>query len=99
MAVARALSVSLVGLAGTIIEIEAEISSNLPAFILIGLPDAALAEAKDRVRAALQNSGLAMPSSRPRFRSVVLASTLRLRLQFFRLQVGSRCLRRHRGCI
>jgi magnesium chelatase family protein len=64
MAVAKALSVSLVGLAGTIIEIEAEISSNLPAFILIGLPDAALAEAKDRVRAALQNSGLAMPSRR-----------------------------------
>lgn len=64
MVVAKAYSVSLLGLAGTIIEIEAEISSNLPSFVLVGLPDAALNEAKDRVRAAAHNSGLGLPGRR-----------------------------------
>ena len=64
MAVAKSYSVSLLGLAGTIIEIEAEISSNLPSFVLIGLPDASLAEARDRVRAAAHNSGLPLPGRR-----------------------------------
>ena len=64
MTVAKAYSVSLVGLAGTIIEIEAEISSNLPAFVLVGLPDASLSEARDRVRAAAHNSGLPLPGRR-----------------------------------
>lgn len=64
MPVTKTYAVSLVGLAGTIIEIEAEISSNLPSFVLVGLPDASLSEARDRVRAAAQNSGLALPSRR-----------------------------------
>lgn len=64
MAVSRTYAVSLVGLAGTIIEIEAEISSNLPSFVLVGLPDASLSEARDRVRAAAHNSGLALPGRR-----------------------------------
>ncbi|MFM6940058.1 MAG: YifB family Mg chelatase-like AAA ATPase [Rhodoluna sp.] len=64
MSLAKAYSVSLLGLAGTIIEIEAEVSSNLPSFVLVGLPDASLSEAKDRVRAAAQNSGLALPGRR-----------------------------------
>jgi len=46
------------------VEIEADISSNLPYFVLIGLPDAALNEAKDRVRAAATNSGCGLPSRR-----------------------------------
>lgn len=64
MPVARAFAVGLVGLAGTIIEVEAEISSNLPSFVLIGLPDASLSEARDRVRAAAFNSGLSLPGRR-----------------------------------
>ena len=64
MPVTKTYAVSLVGLAGTIIEIEAEISSNLPSFVLVGLPDASLSEARDRVRAAAQNSGLALPGRR-----------------------------------
>ncbi len=61
---AKAYAVSLLGLAGTIVEVESEISSSLPGFILVGLPDASLTEAKDRVRAAIQNSGLKMPDRR-----------------------------------
>lgn len=44
------------------VEIEADISSNLPSFVLIGLPDTALGEAKDRVRAAATNSGCKLPN-------------------------------------
>lgn len=58
MPLARAHAVALLGIDGAIVQIEADISSNLPAFILIGLPDAALGEARDRVRAAANNSGL-----------------------------------------
>jgi magnesium chelatase family protein len=64
MPVSKAYAVSLLGLSGTIIEIEAEISSNLPSFVLIGLPDASLSEARDRVRAAAFNSNLALPGRR-----------------------------------
>ena len=61
MAVARTHSVSMLGLRGAIVEIEADISSNLPFFVLIGLPDTALNEAKDRVRSAATNSGCDLP--------------------------------------
>lgn len=61
---AKSYAVSLMGLAGTIVEVESEISSSLPGFVLVGLPDASLSEAKDRVRAAIQNSGLKMPDRR-----------------------------------
>ena len=61
---AKANAISLLGLAGTVIEVESEISSTLPGFVLVGLPDASLAESKDRVRAAIQNSGLKMPDRR-----------------------------------
>lgn len=64
MSLAKSYCVSLLGLAGTLIEIEAEISSNLPSFVLVGLPDASLSEAKDRVRAAAHNSGLPLPGRR-----------------------------------
>ncbi|TBN56194.1 ATP-binding protein [Glaciihabitans arcticus] len=61
MPIGRTHSVSLLGLQGAIVEIEADISSNLPAFVIIGLPDAALGEARDRVRAAATNSGCSLP--------------------------------------
>lgn len=64
MSLAKSFSISLRGLVGTTIEIEAEISSNLPSFVLVGLPDASLLESKDRVRSAITNSGLKMPGQR-----------------------------------
>ncbi|TAL42281.1 MAG: ATP-binding protein [Salinibacterium sp.] len=62
MSIGRTYSISLLGLQGAVVEIEADISSNLPAFVLIGLPDTALGEAKDRVRSAATNSGCALPN-------------------------------------
>lgn len=58
MPIGRAHAVALLGIDGAVVEIEADISANLPAFVLIGLPDAALGEARDRVRAAAGNAGI-----------------------------------------
>jgi magnesium chelatase family protein len=57
MALARTHSVALVGVEGHLIEVEADIAQGLPATILVGLPDTALREARDRIRAAIVNSG------------------------------------------
>ncbi len=62
MPVARTLSVALRGVDGALVEIEADLANGLPAFTIIGLPDAALGEAKDRVRSAAANSGCDLPS-------------------------------------
>jgi magnesium chelatase family protein len=55
--IARTSCVALQGLDGALVDVEADIASGLPSFTIIGLPDAALAEARDRVRAAAANSG------------------------------------------
>jgi magnesium chelatase family protein len=64
MALARAYSVALVGVRGHLIEVEADIASGLPATIVVGLPDTALREARDRIRAAIVNSGQTWPNSK-----------------------------------
>jgi magnesium chelatase family protein len=64
MALARAFSVALVGLDGHVVEIEADLALGVPGLTMVGLPDAALAEARDRVRAAVVNSGQAWPTSK-----------------------------------
>ena len=64
MALGRAYSVAMRGLAGFIVEIEADITSGLPGVHLVGLPDAALQEARDRVRAAITNCGNNWPQAR-----------------------------------
>ena len=51
MALARAWSVALVGVEGRLVEVEADVGGGLPGLHLVGLPDAALTESKDRVRA------------------------------------------------
>lgn len=62
MTVARTLAVALHGVDGSIVEIEADLANGLPAFTIIGLPDTALGEAKDRVRSAAANSGCDLPA-------------------------------------
>jgi magnesium chelatase family protein len=64
MPLARAYSVALVGLDGHLVEVEADLAPGLPGFTLIGLPDTALHESRDRLRAAIANSGQAWPSQR-----------------------------------
>ena len=64
MTLARTFSVALVGVTGHLIEVEADIANGLPATILVGLPDTALREARDRIRAAIVNSGESWPNSK-----------------------------------
>ena len=64
MALGRAFSVAVRGLDGQIVEIEADITSGLPGVHLVGLPDAALQESRDRVRAAITNCGNSWPMAR-----------------------------------
>src|SRR3990170_4035326 len=64
MSYARVLCVGLVGVQGHLVEVEADLSPGLPAVVLTGLPDTALHEARDRVRAAVVNSGQNWPNRR-----------------------------------
>jgi magnesium chelatase family protein len=61
---ARSYAVTVAGVHGTVVEVEAHLSAGLPAFTLVGLPDTALVEARDRVRAAVVNSGESWPAHR-----------------------------------
>lgn len=57
-------STALHGLDGQIVEVEVDVSKGLPGFDLVGLPDTAVREAKDRVRSAIRNSGFEFPVRR-----------------------------------
>jgi magnesium chelatase family protein len=61
MPLARTYSVALVGVTGHVVEVEADIANGLVGMILVGLPDTALREARDRIRAAIVNSGEEWP--------------------------------------
>lgn len=60
----RTRAVALVGLMGHLVDVESHLATSLPAFTLVGLPDASLAESRDRVRAAVTSSGMAWPNRR-----------------------------------
>jgi magnesium chelatase family protein len=64
MPVARAETVALVGLDGHPVEVEVAIAPGLPAFLVVGLPDASVQEARERVRAAVVASGERWPLQR-----------------------------------
>src|SRR5271170_7894056 len=64
MPVARTHSIALVGVEGHPVEIEADIQNGLPGLLLVGLPDTALREARDRIRSAILNSREKWPNRR-----------------------------------
>jgi len=61
---AKVTSCAVVGLDGAIIEVEVDISPGLPSFTIVGLPDTGVQEARERVRAAIRNSGCSFPTRR-----------------------------------
>ena len=61
---AKVISCAIVGLQGAIVEVETDISPGLPSFTIVGLPDTAVQEARERVRAAIRNSGATFPMKR-----------------------------------
>jgi magnesium chelatase family protein len=62
--VARAYTVAFEGVAARVVEVQCALAPGLPAFNLVGLPDKAVSEAKERVRAAMQALSIALPSKR-----------------------------------
>ena len=62
--VARAYTVAFEGVSARTVEVQSAVTPGLPAFAVVGLPDKAVSEARDRVRAALSAMGIALPSKR-----------------------------------
>lgn len=62
--IARVQSAAIVAITGHRIEVEVDCSPGLPAFDIVGLPDAAVREARERVRAAIRNNGFEFPYRR-----------------------------------
>lgn len=62
--VARTLSCALWGLETALVSVEADVASGLPYFSIVGLPDTSVSEARERVRAAIRNSGFEFPLRR-----------------------------------
>jgi len=61
---AKVFSAAVLGIDAFLIEVEAHLESQLPAFATVGLPDGAVREAKERVNAAIKNSNLPFPQKR-----------------------------------
>ena len=57
-------SVGLLGLQAELVRVEADISRGLPAFHIVGLPDIAVKESKERIRSAIKNTGISFPRTR-----------------------------------
>src|SRR5215469_10953209 len=64
VAVARVACRAQLGLAAPLVQVEVSLASGLPAFCIVGLPATVIKESKERVRAALTNSGFAFPAGR-----------------------------------
>jgi magnesium chelatase family protein len=61
---AKVYTCAVVGLDGQLVETEVDIAPGLPAFNVVGLPDTAVQEARERVWAAVRNSGFVFPMKR-----------------------------------
>jgi magnesium chelatase family protein len=61
---AKVTSCALVGLEGVVVQVEVDTSRGMPSLIIVGLPDAAVKESSERVRAAVKNSSLVFPGKR-----------------------------------
>ncbi|MGD8374620.1 MAG: YifB family Mg chelatase-like AAA ATPase [Acidobacteriota bacterium] len=64
MAICRTLGTALLGIEAVVVEVEVDSRLGVPAVLTVGLPDAAVRESEDRVRAAIRNSGYEFPGTR-----------------------------------
>lgn len=62
--ISRSYTVAFQGLDAQLVEVQCAVAPGLPAFSIVGLPDKAVSEARERVRAALQSMSIALPSRR-----------------------------------
>ncbi len=61
---AKVYSCAVIGLDGAIVEVEVDTANGLPTFVVVGLPDAAVQESRERVQAAIRNAGFYFPQKR-----------------------------------
>ncbi|MGH2524254.1 MAG: YifB family Mg chelatase-like AAA ATPase, partial [Anaerolineales bacterium] len=61
---AKVYSCAVIGLDGAIVEVEVDTANGLPSFVVVGLPDAAVQESRERVQAAIRNAGFYFPQKR-----------------------------------
>ncbi len=61
---ARVTSCAIVGLEGALVQVEVDVSNGVPSFSVVGLPDTAVQEARERVRAGVRNSGALFPGNK-----------------------------------
>ena len=90
MAFATAHTVSLHGALGHLIDVQADVSPGVPGTSLVGRPDPALQESRDRVRMAISNSGCAWPATK-RVTILLSPADLRKRGTHFDLSMMSLC--------
>lgn len=64
MLVQKIMTATLVGIDAELVEVEADVSNGLPATIIVGLPDTAVQESRERVRSAIKYSGFQYPQTR-----------------------------------
>ncbi|MFM6723385.1 MAG: magnesium chelatase domain-containing protein, partial [Dolichospermum sp.] len=58
---ARVWSASIIGIDAVKVGVEVDVSGGLPGIVILGLPDSAIQESKERVKATLKNAGFAFP--------------------------------------
>ena len=61
---ARVYSCAVIGLDGVVVEVEVDYTSGFPGMTIVGLPDAAIQESRERVQAAVRNAGVPFPRKR-----------------------------------
>ncbi|MEW6717464.1 MAG: YifB family Mg chelatase-like AAA ATPase [Chloroflexota bacterium] len=61
---ARVFSCAVIGLEGVVVEVEVDLGRGLPKMVIVGLPDAAVQESRERVQSAVKNTGLYYPNKR-----------------------------------
>jgi magnesium chelatase family protein len=64
LVLANVLSATLLGVEAALVRVEVDVSSGLPAFATVGLPDSAVRESRERVRSAIRNAGFKFPDDR-----------------------------------
>ena len=57
-------TISLNGLEGNLVEVQTDIGSGIPKFDIVGLPDTSVKESKERIRAAIKNTGVEFPNKK-----------------------------------
>ena len=86
--ISKAKSSALLGIDAYIVDVEVDIAPGLPMFSTVGLPDTAVKESKDRVKAAVKNSGFGFPSNEALEAAITFYSELGMKVMVTELDIS-----------